>query len=468
MLVLPVLSACGGEVTTPGASPTNTTAVTTDATATTGGTTDATATTGSSGGDMTFGGGTLADLQAEGVKPDDTATGKFEFFSWWTAGGEADGKNDLLDMYKALYPKVELIDAAVAGGGGDQAKAVLKTRMQGNDVPDTFQVHGGPELLEGFVEPGRMEPITSLLKDMKMDTGFPQQLLDMVSKDGEIYAVPANVHRGNVLFYNKKVFADNNLQAPTTWDEFATVADALKAKNIVPIAVGGKDTWAVTMLFEDILIAQAGADKFNSLMSGQTDWTDPAVLTALTTLGTYVTSDYFGSDFSGLTWDAAAGQVLNGKAGMTVMGDWAKGYFQANDDKWADNFGWVPSPGTEGVFKVITDAFGLPKGAKNPENTKRFLSVLGSKVGQVTFNLRKGSIPARTDVDTSKFDVYMKDAAADFSGAESLVGSAPHGSATNEAFASALNTAINTFVANPEAAAEAATTLVTQAEDLLK
>ena len=465
--VLPVISACGG-TTAPTVSPTNTTAAMTEPTATTGSsTTDATATTGS-GGDMTFGGGTLADLEAEGVKPDASASGKFEFFSWWTAGGEADGKNDLLNMYKALYPKVELIDAAVAGGGGDQAKAVLKTRMQGNDPPDTFQVHGGPELLQGFVDPGRMEPITAILKDMKMDTGFPKQLLDMVSKDGEIYAVPANVHRGNVLFYNKKLFAENNLTAPTTWAEFAKAADTLKAKGVIPLAVGGKDTWAVTMLFEDILIAQAGADKFNGLMSGSTDWTDPAVLSALTTLGTYVTSDYFGSDFSGLTWDAAAGQVLNGKAGMTVMGDWAKGYFQANDPKWADNFGWVPSPGTEGVFKVITDSFGLPKGAKNPENTKRFLSVLASKVGQVTFNLRKGSIPARTDVDTSKFDVYMKDAAADFSGAKSLVGSAPHGSATNEAFASALNTAINTFVANPGAAAEAATTLVTQAQDLLK
>ncbi len=456
MVVLPVLSACGDPAPL-AVSPTNTTAAMAEPTATTG-----------SGGDMTFGGGTLADLQAEGVKADASATGKFEFFSWWTAGGEADGKNDLLNMYKALYPKVELIDAAVAGGGGDQAKAVLKTRMQGNDAPDTFQVHGGPELLQGFVDPGRMEPITAILKDMKMDSGFPKQLLDMVSKDGEIYAVPANVHRGNVLFYNKKVFADNNLKAPTTWDEFATVADALKAKGITPIAVGGKDTWAVTMLFEDILIAQAGADKFTSLMQGKTAWSDPAVVSALTTLGTYVTKGYFGSDFSGLTWDAAAGQVLKGTAGMTVMGDWAKGYFQANDDKWADNFGWVPSPGTEGVFKVITDAFGLPKGAKNPENTKRFLSVLASKVGQVTFNLRKGSIPARTDVDTSKFDVYMKDAARDFSGAKSLVGSAPHGSATVEAFASALNTAINTFVASPADAAATAQNLVTQAEDLLK
>ena len=417
---------------------------------------------------MSWGGGTLADLTAEGVKGDPAASGKFEFFSWWTAGGEADGKNDLLNMYKSLFPKVELVDAAVAGGGGDQAKAVLKTRLQGNDPPDTFQVHAGPELLQGYVTPGLMEPVTGILKDLNADKAFPKQLLDMVTANGEIYAIPSNIHRGNVLFYNKKVFTDNNLKAPTTWDEFATAADALKAKGIAPLAVGGKDTWSVTMLFEDILLAKAGADKYNSLMQGKTPWTDPDVVSALTTLGTYVTKGYFASDFAGQTWDAAAGEVLNGKAAMTVMGDWAKGYFQANDPKWADNFGWEPSPGTTGIFKVVSDSFGLPKGAKNADNTKHFLQILASKVGQVTFNLRKGSIPARTDVDTSKFDVYMKSAAADFASAKALVGSAPHGSATNQAFADALTTQVNTFISSPGDANAAATAIQAKASDLLK
>ncbi len=462
-MVLPVLSACGGDSTAtvaPAAANTATAAKPSTA---------ATATLGGASGDMSWGGGTLADLTAEGVKGDPAATGKFEFFSWWTAGGEADGKNDLLNMYKSLFPKVELVDAAVAGGGGDQAKAVLKTRLQGNDPPDTFQVHAGPELLQGYVAPGLMEPVTSILKDMGADKAFPKQLLDMVTANGEIYAIPSNIHRGNVLFYNKKVFADNNLKAPTTWDEFATAADALKAKGIAPLAVGGKDTWSVTMLFEDILLAKAGADKYNSLMQGKTPWTDPDVVSALTTLGTYVTKGYFATDFAGQTWDAAAGEVLNGKAAMTVMGDWAKGYFQANDkDKWADDFGWEPSPGTTGIFKVISDSFGLPKGAKNPDNTKHFLQILASKVGQVTFNLRKGSIPARTDVDTSKFDVYMKSAAADFSSAKALVGSAPHGSATNQAFADALTTQVNTFISSPGDANAAATAIQNKAADLLK
>ncbi len=409
----------------------------------------------------------LAALAGEGITPDPTASGKFEFFSWWTAGGEAEGKNDILNLYRQLYPGVEIVDAAVAGGGGDKAKAVLKTRMQGNDPPDTFQVHGGPELLDGYVKADKMEPITKLFTDMNMKAAFPSQLLDMVSANGEIYAVPSNVHRGNVLFYNKKVFTDNSITPPTTWDEFFTAAETLKGKGIAPLAVGGKDTWSVTMVFEDMLLANGGADKFKSLMAGKTEWTDASVVYGLTGLQKLWQSKYINDDFAARTWDEAAGQVLNGKAAMTIMGDWAKGYFQANDPNWATDIGWIPSPGTTGIFKVITDTFGKPKGAKDAANTDHFLALLGSKVGQVTFNLRKGSIPARTDVDTSQFDVYMKDAAKDFASATSLVGSAPHGSATNDAFASALNTGINTFIANPADPAAAASNLQTQAKDLL-
>ncbi len=446
LVIVPLLSACGEEAT-PTAAPAAT----------------ATAGTGSTGVSQAA----LDSLAAEGIKPDPSASGNFEFFSWWTAGGEAEGKNDLLNLYKALYPNVNVIDAAVAGGGGDVAKGVLKNRMQGNDPPDAFQVHGGPELIDGYVKAGQMDPITSLYTDMNIKSSFPQQLLDMVSSGGEIYSVPSNVHRGNVLFYNKKVFSDNGLTAPTTWDEFWTVADALKAKGVAPLAVGGKDTWSVTMVFEDILLATGGADKFNSLMAGNTDWTDASVVSSLDALGKIWTSGYVNTDFSARTWDEAAGEVLKGDAAMTIMGDWAKGYFQANDPNWADNFGWEPSPGTTGIFKVITDTFGMPKGAKDPDNTKRFLDLLASKTGQVTFNLRKGSIPARTDVDTSQFDVYMKDANKDFSEAKSLVGSAPHGSATSDAFASALTTAINTFIADPKDSAGTAQAIQTQAADLI-
>lgn len=477
VIAMPMLAACGAETATntPVSLATNTVAAMAPTAAMAGETpTEAMmGTTPTTGGGAAMGG--MDALAAEGIKPDASATGQFEFFSWWTAGGEADGKNDILNLYKQLYPNVKVVDAAVAGGGGDQAKAVLKTRMQNNDPPDTFQVHGGPELIDGYVKAERMDPITSIYTDMKMKSAYPQQLLDLVSSGSDIYSVPANIHRGNVLFYNTKVFKDNNLTPPTTWDELYAAAEKLKAKGIAPLAVGGKDTWSVTMLFEDALLANAGGDpaaaaaKFKDLMSGKALWADPAVVSALTALQTIWQKGYVNKDFAALTWDEAAGQVLKGTAAMTVMGDWAKGYYQANDKaNWATDIGWIPSPGTKGIFKVITDSFGLPKGAKDSTNTKNFLKLIGSKVGQVTFNLRKGSIPARTDTDTSQFDVYMKSAAADFSSATALVGSAPHGSATVEAFANALNEGINTFIANPGDAAKAAANLQVQASQLLK
>ena len=480
VVAMPVLSACGGEAATStpvaavatdttapaAAAPTNTTApaaaAATDTPAAMAGETP------TSGTGATTGGGGLAGLAAEGLQPDSNAKGKLEFFSWWTSGGEKQGKDDILNLYHQLYPNVEIVDAAVAGGGGDQAKAVLKTRMQSNDPPDTFQVHAGPELIDGYVKAGKMDPVTSIYKDMNMTDAFPKQLLDLVTYNGEIYSVPSNIHRGNVLFYNKKIFTDNNLQAPTTWDDFFKVSDALKAKGIAPLAVGGKNTWAVTMLFEDLLLAKGGPDKFKNLMSGKAMWTDPDVVSALTDLAKIFQSGYVNQDYAAVEWDAATGEVIKGTAAMTIMGDWAKGYLQANDPNWATNFGWEPSPGTKGIFKVVSDSFGMPKGAKDADNVKNFLKVLGSKTGQVTFNLRKGSIPARTDVDTSQFDVYMKDAAADFKSATALVGSAPHGSATNDAFAAALNEAINTFIGNPQDPTGAAQQLLQQAQELLK
>jgi len=82
------------------------------------------------------------------------AAKQLEIFSWWTAGGEAEGLNALFAVYKKKYPDVEIINAAVAGGAGAAAKAVLKTRMQGGNPPDSFQVHGGAELIETWVKTG--------------------------------------------------------------------------------------------------------------------------------------------------------------------------------------------------------------------------------------------------------------------------------------------------------------------------
>nr|WP_249435950.1 ABC transporter substrate-binding protein [Paenibacillus sp. Marseille-Q4541] len=379
------------------------------------------------------------------AKPEQPASSKqVEIFSWWTGAGEEAGLKALIQEFKDKQPDIEVINAAVAGGAGTNAKAVLASRMQGGDPPGTFQVHGGSELNTGWVAAGKMEPLNDLYESEGWNEKFPKDLIDLVSSEGNIWSVPVNIHRGNVLWYNKKVFADNGLEVPTTFDEFFQVADALKAKGITPLALGDKEPWTATHLFESVLLGTLGPDGYKQLWSGEIPFDDPKVKESLETFKKMLT--YVNEDHAARNWQDASQLVSTGEAAMNVMGDWAKGYF-TGDLKLKTNvdFGYVPTPGTEGSFMVITDTFGLPKGVKDPDSVKEFLKVLGSVEGQDAFNPLKGSIPARVDADVSKYDEYGKDTMEDFKNS-ALTPSLAHGSAASEGFVTQANQIINIFV----------------------
>jgi glucose/mannose transport system substrate-binding protein len=252
--------------------------------------------------------------------------------------------------------------------------------------------------------------------------------------------VPVNIHRANVLWYNKKVFADAGLQPPTTFDEFFTVADALKAKGITPLALGDKEIFASLQLLETTLLGTLGPDAYKGLWTGATDWNGAQVTDAINTLKRMLT--YVNGDHSSLTWDGANGLVINGTAGMTIMGDWV------DADNKAKNFadsGWVPAPGTSGMYDALSDTFGLPKNAPNAPAVNCWLKLVGSKAGQEAFNPLKGSICARTDYDPSLFDAYLQSAMQDWK-KDSIVPSLAHGAAASSGWLQEASDAITLFV----------------------
>ncbi|MGC4378444.1 ABC transporter substrate-binding protein [Fictibacillus sp. Mic-4] len=369
---------------------------------------------------------------------------RLDIFSWWTGAGEEDGLKALIKLFKEKHPEVKVENAAVAGGAGTNAKAVLASRMQGNDPPATFQVHGGAELNDGWVAAGKMKPLNELYKEEGWNDKFPKELIDLVSKDGNIYSVPVNIHRGNVLWYNKRIFKDNGLKAPKTFAEFFKVADQLKAKGITPLALGDKEPWTATQLFEDVLLGTLAPDDYKKLWTKEVSFDDPKVKEAVKTFKKML--GYINKDHSSRNWQDASQLVGKGEAAMNIMGDWAKGYF-VNDLKLKVNkdFGWVTTPGTQHSFMVITDTFGLPKGIKNEDDVMKFLSLLGSVEGQDTFNPLKGSIPARIDADPSKYDAYGRLTMKEFKKAR-ITPSLAHGSAAPEGVVTKVNNAVNIFV----------------------
>src|SRR6056297_3996673 len=366
-----------------------------------------------------------------------------EIFSWWTGGGEEEGLNALIELFNEEYPDVEVINATVAGGAGSNAKAVLKTRMVGGNPPDSFQVHGGAELVDTYVETDMMQPITDLLEEWGVKDKFNQQILEMSSYEGEYYSIPVNVHRSNAMFYNKEVLAENNVEPPTDLASFKDALAKLDEAGVVPLALGDTNKWPAGQIFETLLVATLGPDGYNGLWNGSTAPDDPAVREALVYFDQIM--DYVNEDHSALTWQDATQMVHEGEAGFNIMGDWAEGYLKTLGWTPGEEFGWTPVPGTEGSFVVVTDPFGLPRGAPNPENAKKWLKTIASKAGQDTFNPIKGSIPARLDADKSKYDPYLTDSMEDFAN-DSLTPSIVHGSAAPKGFVTAMDDTINSFI----------------------
>jgi len=371
--------------------------------------------------------------------------GKLEIFSWWTAGGEADGLNAMYKIFSGLYPEIEIINATVAGGAGSNAKAVLATRMQSGDPPDSFQVHAGHELIDSWVVADKMEPVTSIFEENGWLDSYPPGVIDILSYNGEIWSVPVNIHRSNVLWYNKQVFADNGLTLPTTLDEFFAAADTLQAAGVTPLALGDNGIWTATHLFESVLLASMGPDNYRKLWTGEMDWNGEEVTGALETYARMM--EYVNEDHAALSWDQAAQLVADGDAAMTIMGDWAEGYFKSIGLTPDVEFGYAPSPGTGGTFIMLSDSFGLPKGAPDRDNAIAWLTVCGSQEGQDAFNPLKGSIPARTDGDRSLYDAYLQSAMDDF-GSNEIAPSLAHGAAASEGWVTAFNDVMTLFVAD--------------------
>jgi glucose/mannose transport system substrate-binding protein len=373
--------------------------------------------------------------------------GKLEIFSWWTTGGEAAGLNSMFDMYKAQNPGVDIVNATVAGGAGSNAKAVLKTRMLGGDPPDSFQVHMGHELIDTWVTTGYMQPLDDIYEEMGFNTQFPQGVLDIVSYQGHPYSVPVNIHRANVLWFNKQVLADAGLQPPQTFEDFFTVAAALQAKGITPLALGDKDTFESVQLLETTLIGTLGPDAYKGLWTGETSWSDPRVTQALETMKSMLS--YANSDHAGLTWDQADDLVISGKAAMTVMGDWTDGDFTA---KKFTGYGYVPTPNTTGVYDALSDTFGLPKGAKDEAQVKNWLRLIGTAEAQDAFNPQKGAIPVNLNAGNGQYNAYLQSAMADWK-TNTIVPSLAHGAAASEGWVTAIGDAVTVFVTRQDVSA---------------
>jgi glucose/mannose transport system substrate-binding protein len=354
----------------------------------------------------------------------------------------------MIKVFAAEYPDIEFVNAAVAGGAGTNARAVLATRLQAGDPPDSWQGHAGQELIGTYVAGKQIEPLNDLYESEGWMAVMPETLIPLISDSGNIYSVPVNIHRANVLWYNPAVLEANGVAVPTTMDEWFTAMDTLKAAGVTPLALG--EQWTKMHLLETVLLGSLGADAYNGLWDGSTDWASAEVKAALDNYAKVLT--YTNTDSASLSWQDASQLVINGDAAFNVMGDWAEGYFRELGKTPMTDYGWAPTPGSVGVFQFLSDSFVLAVGAPDPEAATAWLKIAGSKAGQEAFNPVKGSICARTDCDKTLFGVYLQSAMDDWA-SNTVVGSLTHGVVANDSWKSEIDTALGLYIQGGDVAA---------------
>ena len=359
-----------------------------------------------------------------------------EVLHWWTAGGEAAA----LDVLKKdLEGKgIGWTDMPVAGGGGTEAMTVLRARVTAGNPPTAVQMLGFD--IRDWAKEGALGNLDEIAGKEGWEKVIPAPLQEFAKYDGHWIAAPVNVHTTNWMWINKAALDKAGGKEPASWDELIALLDKFKEQGITPVAHGGQP-WQDGTIF-DAVVLSFGTDFYKKAFIDL----DPEALGSDTMKQAFdrmtKLRSYVDDNFSGRDWNLASAMVIEGKAGLQFMGDWAKGEFVKAGKKPGEDFVCMRYPGTQGAVTFNSDMFAMFKVADDKVPAQlQMASAIESPAFQSAFNVVKGSAPARTDVPDTAFDACGKKAIADVKEASekgTMLGSMAHGYANPAAVKNAI------------------------------
>lgn len=333
-------------------------------------------------------------------------------FHWWSSPSELAALDALSAVVKARHPGFTERRTAAPPDRGAGLFALLHSLSKAGKPPDVMTMNTGYPL-KPFVDAGLLARLDDLWISERLEKVVSPGLQAVNSFDGHYYSAPIDIHRSNLIWYNKKLLDRHGIDPATltTWDRFFEAAEHLRAGGVAtPIQMAA--TWTTVEVFGG-MVASQGLPAYQAWVNGRISApNDPSLVEALGTLKRY--AGFANRDHAGLDWPAALRRVATGQAAFCFMGDWAHGEFRAAGLVFGKDYGVIVAPGTNGLYVTAVDAFVKPLGLARSENANRWLRVAASREGQDAFNTRKGSIPARRDVNPARYDDYQRWAIASF------------------------------------------------------
>ena len=359
------------------------------------------------------GGGTATQPAATG---DTTASAEAVTMSFWHNSTTGDGKKyweDTVAAFTKEHPNVTINIQAVQNEDMD---GKLQTALNSGDDPTIFMARGGGKLAD-VVAADQVLDITDKI-DPAIKSALGDGIFSAFTVDGKIYGMPTSVLPGGI-YYSKDLFAKAGITAvPTTFDELNAAVEKLKAIDVAPIALGGKDAWPAAHWYYFMALRNCSKDVMDKA-AAEKDFSDPCWLKAGEDLKAFTATDPFNKGF--LTTSAqqgagsSAGMLANPKAAMELMGAWNPGVIAdlTPDKKALPDLGWFPFPAVNGgagdasAMMGGSDGFACRKNA--PAACVDFLNFMATKANQEGYATAFKTLPANKEAKGVVTDPALQD-----------------------------------------------------------
>jgi raffinose/stachyose/melibiose transport system substrate-binding protein len=295
----------------------------------------------------------------------------------------------------------------------DQVQTVVRTQLAGGNAPDVHVLYPGSGSAMSMVELAKAGLLADL-DDQAWTKTIPKSLDAAYRRDGKTYLYSAGSSTIGAI-YNKKVFADAGVKTPKTWSELLAVCGTLKAKGIVPIALGAQTPW-VTQLITYALVPNAvyakDATFDDDMAAGRAKFVGSGWADAMGKYQDLQKRGFFNADPDGTTYEQQTSMVATGKAAMAVQVSSVLSAFR-QASKTPDDLSMFPFPGGDDPANLwipagVVVGLGVSARAKNSAKARQFIEFLGTQKNLNAWATAVSAIPVKRD-STTKLDPALSE-----------------------------------------------------------
>jgi ABC-type glycerol-3-phosphate transport system substrate-binding protein len=288
-------------------------------------------------------------------------------------------------------------------------KSMIVETLQKGNPPELFTYWAGAKT-QALVDQGMLEPLDDIWPSVS--SRFPKSIVDAASTyNDHKYLLPITQHLV-VFFYNTSLFARENLQPPSTWQEFLELCQILKDRNIPAIALGARERWPAQFWFDYLLLRTAGPQYRGELMQGRAAYTDPEVVEVYRIWSEMLMKGYFNKAANDLDWAEATELVCRGEAAMTLMGTWAIQHFAGCDFEEGKDFDYFTFPvindNIAGGALGPIDGIVLSHTSANHEFAKTVLSYFAETTPQKLMSAGSGALAPSLEVPSDFYTPFKQ------------------------------------------------------------